>query len=99
LLISHDIGVVGSIADRIAVMYAGQVVEDGSAERVLAEPGHRYTEALLDAFSDKARAPIGHGGAGPGPAPPPDSPIEASQVRGCRFARRCPAATLECVDR
>jgi peptide/nickel transport system ATP-binding protein len=98
LLISHDIGVVGSIADRIAVMYAGQVVEDGPAERVLAEPGHRYTEALLDAFSDEKGAQIGRQGAEPGPAAPPDSPIEASRDRGCRFAWRCPAATLECVD-
>ena len=98
LLISHDIGVVGSVADRIAVMYAGQVVEDGPAERVLAKPAHRYTEALLQAFSDQDQTSIGDPVGVAGTAAAPELPLEAPPEQACRFAWRCPAATLDCVN-
>ena len=47
LLITHDLGVVSEVADRVAVMYAGRIVESGAADTVLGRPGHPYTQALL----------------------------------------------------
>ncbi|NKQ51328.1 ABC transporter ATP-binding protein [Amycolatopsis sp. K13G38] len=52
VFVSHDIAVVRHMADRIAVMYQGQVVESGDAERIVADPGHDYTRSLLDAVPD-----------------------------------------------
>src|SRR5208337_1284659 len=85
LFISHDIGVIAHIADRIAVMYRGGIVEEGPAEAVLDPPWHPYTEALLSAVSvigdrDRAASRIRLAG------DPGDTPASA----GCRFAARCP---------
>ena len=88
LLISHDLGLVEDFADRVAVMYAGQVVECGTASEVLDDPKHPYTEALLQA------APrLGGGGLIPipGQAPPPDA-----FPSGCRFHPRCSLARETC---
>jgi peptide/nickel transport system ATP-binding protein len=86
LFISHDIGVVAHIADRIAVMYRGGIVEEGAAGAVLAPPYHPYTQALLSAVPlvgqrDRAGARMRLAGDVSTPA--------GSQ--GCRFAHRCPA--------
>ncbi|WP_169579853.1 dipeptide ABC transporter ATP-binding protein [Rubritepida flocculans] len=86
LFISHDIGVVAHIADRIAVMYRGGVVEEGPVEAVLAPPYHPYTQALLSAVPllgrrERAGARLRLAGDVSTPAP----------ARGCRFAHRCPA--------
>jgi dipeptide transport system ATP-binding protein len=86
ILITHNMGVVAEVADRIAVMYAGQVVEEQPASRLFQSPQHPYTAALLDALPERA-----HGGrllAIPGVVPgihdrPP----------GCLFAPRCRWAT------
>jgi oligopeptide/dipeptide ABC transporter ATP-binding protein len=90
LLITHNLGLVGDIADRVGVMYAGQIVEEGTALDVLQRPRHPYTQALL-------RSVPGLGRAGrrlesiPGTVPRPgDWPV------GCRFAPRCPKARSEC---
>jgi peptide/nickel transport system ATP-binding protein len=84
LFISHDLGVVGYLADRIAVMYLGQIVEIGDADAVFNPPHHPYTEALLSAMAviDPADRParIRLAGAIPNPANPPT---------GCRFHPRC----------
>jgi peptide/nickel transport system ATP-binding protein len=85
LFISHDLGVVRYIADRIAVMYLGRLVETGPTEEVFAPPHHPYTEALLSALPTIDEAP-GHarirlGGTMPDPANPPT---------GCVFHTRCP---------
>ncbi len=88
LLISHDLGLVEDFADRVAVMYAGQVVECGAASEVLDAPKHPYTEALLQA------APrLGGGGLIPipGQAPPPNA-----FPSGCRFHPRCSLAREIC---
>ncbi|MGH9006336.1 MAG: dipeptide/oligopeptide/nickel ABC transporter permease/ATP-binding protein [Acidimicrobiales bacterium] len=91
LLITHDWGVVASLADEVVVMYAGQVVERAAAEAVFARPLHPYTEALLR--SDPHRAAAGGGllpvikGAVPAPG---------SWPSGCRFAPRCRYATAAC---
>jgi peptide/nickel transport system ATP-binding protein len=85
LFISHDIGVIAHIADRIAVMYRGGIVEEGPAAAVLDPPWHPYTEALLSAvpvIGDRGRSAARIRLAGD----PGDTPASA----GCRFAARCP---------
>jgi peptide/nickel transport system ATP-binding protein len=85
VLISHDLALVRHMADQVAVMYLGRVVEYGPADLVFAPPFHPYTEALL------AAAPR------PDPdAPPPvvtlsgAMPSPTAEIRGCPFASRCP---------
>ena len=83
LLISHDISVVAYLADRIAVMYRGRIVENGASEAVLAPPHHPYTEALLSAVPTIARANYDR------IRLPPEA-HRSSKARGCVFAGRCP---------
>ena len=87
VLISHDLGVVRHVADRVAVMYLGRIVEEGPAEEVLTAPKHPYTRALLAAVP-------GHGVKAPpleGDVPSPIAPPP-----GCRFHTRCPFAVDRC---
>ncbi len=90
LLISHDLAVVARLADRIAVMYEGSVVEAGPADAILTAPRHPYTRALLDAVP--ARHPKGSRLSPPPSAQPPAGPA------GCRYAARCPLADQRCRD-
>ena len=87
LFISHDLGVVAEIADRVAVMYAGQIVELADCRAVFETPQHPYTRGLL------ASRPGAKNGAARlrGRAPGPDDRIE-----GCAFRPRCPLATAAC---
>jgi oligopeptide/dipeptide ABC transporter ATP-binding protein len=90
VLITHDMGVVADIADRVAVMYAGRVVEQGAAAEVYARPAHPYTEALLGAIPrpelrGRRLAVI------PGAPPDPGRPEP-----GCRFRPRCGYAGDAC---
>jgi len=90
VLITHDLGVLSSIADRIAIFYAGRVVEAGGREEVLQRPRHPYTRALLDALphpeaADKPLAAIA--GAPPTPGRFPS---------GCSFHPRCAYAVDSC---
>ncbi|UJA20819.1 ABC transporter ATP-binding protein [Thermoleophilia bacterium SCSIO 60948] len=93
ILISHDLGVLAETCDRIAVMYAGRIVETGSVASVFAAPQHPYTKRLLASIpaigqGDRTLAtPIPGGPPGPGEMP-----------RGCRFAPRCPYAEARCRD-
>lgn len=93
LLISHDIAVVGETCDRIAVMYAGRIVEMGPAESVLTEPLHPYTRALVECASGSSITLRGVMPTIPGEPPDLDQP-----VAGCAFAPRCPRATQRCVS-
>ena len=95
LVITHNLGVVGYIADRIAVMYLGQIVEIGPGERVLRAPAHPYTVGLLSALSepDPSRAGRRHRLLLPGEIPSPRNPPQA-----CRFHTRCPFATDVCRE-
>ena len=91
LLITHDLGVVSRVCDRIAVMYAGSIVEAAPAERLFRAPAHPYTRGLLDA-SPPMRGPRRRLTAIPGRVPEPfDMPP------GCAFAPRCPEAEPACA--
>jgi peptide/nickel transport system ATP-binding protein len=91
LLITHDLGVVAGVCDRVGVMYAGELVEVGSVEEIFSAPGHPYTRGLLGSIprigDRRARLrPI------EGAIP---SPLD--DVSGCRFRERCPHAWERCV--
>ena len=90
LFISHDLSVVSQIADEVAVIYAGQIVEKGPTHKVFAAPEHPYTIGLLGSMPDLA-SPDAALVAIPGTVPPPDA-----MPGGCRFAPRCPFATPDC---
>ena len=88
IFITHDLGVVAQVADEIAVLYAGRVVERGPAVQVLTRPKHPYTEGLLRASPQLTRAKL--------------EPIRGTvpqlgaMPRGCAFAPRCPKVIEDC---
>ncbi|MEY8839010.1 ABC transporter ATP-binding protein [Cribrihabitans sp. XS_ASV171] len=90
ILVTHDLGVVAEVCDRVAVMYGGQIIETGGTQEVLHQPAHPYTQALLAALPSAAmrgRSLIPIDGMPPDlTAPPP----------GCRFAPRCRFSHPEC---
>lgn len=90
LFISHDFGVVSRMADQIAVMYAGRVIEQGSATEVLTDPKHPYTSALLNTTPriDLSRDRL--------PAIPGRVPTPAERPEGCCFAPRCSLVSESC---
>jgi peptide/nickel transport system permease protein len=91
ILISHNLGVVNQLCDRILVMYAGRVVEEGTRERLLRRPRHPYTQGLLASIpelsSDEGRQLRGIPGRPPAPGEEP---------AGCAFAPRCPLVIERC---
>jgi peptide/nickel transport system ATP-binding protein len=92
LFITHDLSVLVEVADRLAVMYAGKIIEEGQAQKVFREPQHPYTEALAASFpeigDDRFRMhPSGLGGDPPDPQHVPT---------GCPFHPRCPKAFEPC---
>jgi len=95
MLISHDLGVVRHLADRIAVMYLGRIVELGDAERVFEHPLHPYARLLIgaiplaDPIRERQRERMLLQGDPPSPVDPPS---------GCRFHPRCPYATAACRE-
>ncbi|GAA3938251.1 ABC transporter ATP-binding protein [Actinomadura viridis] len=91
LLVSHDLGVVARIAQEVAVMYAGRVVERGPLDAVYTRPAHPYTLGLLRAVPD---AETEAGGLRPIPGQPPDP---RRLPGGCAFHPRCPFATGRCL--
>jgi peptide/nickel transport system ATP-binding protein len=89
LFITHDLSLLMEFADRIAIMYAGEIVESAPSARLKAEPQHPYTRGLLDSFpplSGPLRRLVGITGAPPDLADPP---------QGCRFHPRCPHCVPE----
>lgn len=89
ILISHDLGIVSEIADRVAIMYAGQVVEFGTLEEVYSDPKHPYTQALLKSvpkINDVADLTSLKG----------NPPSLVNPPVGCRFYERCPKAMDKC---
>jgi peptide/nickel transport system ATP-binding protein len=93
LIISHDMSVIGDLSDRMAVMYAGRVVEEGPTTSVLATPKHPYTRALLTAMP-RITGDISQAKALPGR--PPD--LTSIPREGCVFQPRCPLATAACLE-
>jgi len=91
ILITHDLGVVASIADRVAVMYAGQIVETGTVQEVFAKPSHPYTLGLKAAIPNPLQA------SGKDLKPIPGSPPDLfAPPEGCAFAARCDLALEVC---
>jgi oligopeptide transport system ATP-binding protein len=95
LFISHNLAVIRSVSDKVAVMYLGQVVEEGRTEDIFSSPRHPYTKALLHVVPDvdaadglKPRRSILRGEI-PSPSSPPS---------GCSFRTRCPLAVQKCAD-
>ena len=92
LFITHDFGVVGRMCDRVAVMYAGRIVECGPVRQIFEAPAHPYTRALI-ASVPKMTGPIGRLTTIEGQPPSlMDLPV------GCRFASRCPQVEQRCLD-
>ena len=91
LIVTHDLGLVAEVADRVAVMYAGQVVEQGSVEQVFAAPRHPYTQGLL--ASRPLLAPGRRRLSAMGGRPP----LPGAWPEGCAFAPRCAAADDACA--
>ena len=93
LLITHNLGIVGDLADRVAVMYAGQIVETAPARELLKRPLHPYTQALMNSVpsldSDTERLT----------AIPGTVPRLGAFPNGCRFHPRCPRAQSECSEK
>ena len=89
LFITHDLGVVAQVADRVAVMYAGRIIEEGPAREVLAAPRHPYTQGLLNASPTLERGKL---------SPIPGSvPQLTALPPGCAFEPRCGMRRAECA--
>jgi peptide/nickel transport system ATP-binding protein len=93
LLITHDLALAGARAARIAVLHAGQLVEQGEAATLLTRPSHPYTQALLRA---SPRPGVALAELTPIPGRAPD--LSRADVPACRFLERCPRATARCRD-
>ena len=91
IMITHDLGVVASMCDRIAIMYAGQIVEEGTVDEIFYEPHHPYTKGFLNSINNSAKdndeplVPI--------PGTPPDL---LKLPKGCAFMSRCPYTMKIC---
>ena len=91
ILITHDIGLVANMADRVLVMYAGQIIEEGNVDELFANPRHPYTKALLNtvpSIRDSADRKL--------QAIPGMVPERYDDIAGCRFADRCPHRNDAC---
>ncbi|WP_307275518.1 ABC transporter ATP-binding protein [Labrys wisconsinensis] len=89
VLVSHDFGAVERLCDRVAVLYAGQIVEDGPTSRLLRHPRHPYSAGLLASLPRLDDAALR-------PAMPGQRPAPEATFLGCAFAPRCPSASLPC---
>src|SRR5262249_15377602 len=92
LFITHDLGLVADFCDRVYVMYAGRVVEEGPVQQIFDDPRHPYTVALR-AAPPSATERMEELNAIPGQTPQPDE-----LPAGCSFAPRCPCAAARCAE-
>jgi len=94
ILITHDLGIVARMADRLAVMYCGEVVETGTAEEVFESPIHPYTRGLMACIPVPGKTKPGQKlGSIPGIVPTP-----IGELTGCSFRNRCPKSNADCVN-
>jgi peptide/nickel transport system ATP-binding protein len=93
LLISHDLGVVSRVADHVAVMYAGQIVETAKVTELFRDPRHPYTRGLIASIPVPGRTPPGQ----PLDAIPGQVPLPIGDLSGCAFRERCRFARLDCA--
>jgi oligopeptide/dipeptide ABC transporter ATP-binding protein len=93
IFVTHDLGVVADIADRVLVMYAGRVVEEGSLDEIFYDPQHPYTWGLLGSVTRMDREPPRRL-----PAIPGQPPSLAAAPEGCHFRPRCPYAFDRCLE-
>jgi peptide/nickel transport system permease protein len=97
LFISHNLGIVADIADRVVVMYSGEIVEEGPAGAVLSDPHHPYTKALLESMPslhDEKHSSRGDRLGAIGGTPP----LPQARPTGCAFRDRCPTARDACAE-
>lgn len=94
IFITHDLGVVAQIADRVAVMYAGEVVETGSVETIFIHPRHPYTSGLLGCIPSRCQSEQG----GMLNVIPGVVPSLIGDVRGCSYRTRCPVSAEACAS-
>ncbi len=94
ILITHDLGVVAGLCERVLVMYAGEAVECGSAEQIFYDPRHPYTQGLLESVPRLDRPDDKELHAIPG-----NPPNLLSLPKGCKFRDRCPKAHEACKDK
>ena len=94
VLITHDLGVVAGLADRIAVMYAGRIVETGSARQIFKAPAHPYTRGLIACLPVPGRTPPG----GRLQSIPGMVPSLIGDTTGCQYRNRCPHAQSRCGE-
>jgi peptide/nickel transport system ATP-binding protein len=92
ILISHDLGVLAETCDRIAVMYAGRIVEAGPVDAVFSSPQHPYTQRLLESL------PVIGGARGLAEPIPGGPPAPGEDPGGCAFRPRCPHAAEKCLQ-
>lgn len=92
IFITHDLGVIASLADKISVMYAGEIIEHGEVKEIFYHPKHPYTEALLDSI------PASHVAGEELYAIPGHPPKEPATVKGCIFAERCRYKEKQCLE-
>ncbi|MBN4058115.1 ABC transporter ATP-binding protein, partial [Mariprofundus ferrooxydans] len=90
LLVTHDFGLVAEMADEVAVMYAGEIVEQASVMDIFDNPSHPYTQALMNCRPETARDTTEL------TVIPGNVPSPGDWAQGCRFAPRCSLATDEC---
>lgn len=92
MLITHDLGVVAEMCNRVVVMYAGQVVEQADVYTLFESPSHPYTQGLMRSIpkvdADQARLD----------SIPGNVPLPGSVKQGCRFASRCPHVEARCLS-
>jgi oligopeptide/dipeptide ABC transporter ATP-binding protein len=92
MMITHDLGVVAEMCHRVAVMYAGKVVEEGSVRDIFKRPLHPYTQGLIQSVPrmNESRARLY--------SIPGNVPILSKNMQGCRFAERCPSVMPKCLE-
>jgi peptide/nickel transport system ATP-binding protein len=92
IFVTHDLGVAAEVADDVAVMYAGRIVEYGPVRQVLQQPAHPYTQGLMNAT-------VHRGQKGHKLIPIPGQPPDLTRLpAGCSFAPRCPSVQARCIE-